>query len=87
MYKGTASSEQTFPSPRHSAATEPNPHNWEGEHPQDFLSSEHIQETGKHTETIKKEKIPDHALTVHNLNGRMEPGLLGKANQYWNYCH
>lgn len=38
---------------------------WEGEHPQAFLSSKHVQETGKQAETIKREKIPNHALTVH----------------------
>jgi len=38
---------------------------WEGEHQQALLSSEHIQEAGEQAETIKKEKILNHALTVH----------------------
>lgn len=38
---------------------------WEGEHDQALLSAEHVQGAGKQAETIKKEKILYHALTVH----------------------
>lgn len=65
MCKGIASSDPTLPPSRHSAASEPNPTHWEGEHHQALLSSEHMQETGEQAKTIKKEKILNHALTVH----------------------